>query len=162
MGIVAEPRTGPTAWPVATRRITRMISRMRTGAVAAPLPEPISEDSLVAAVAWLVVHRLAQFGWAIPLVGPRPRLVVGIDVALPVAYGGGTPIVGISKVGRHLSTGTLPHITLGPTQGDGDPVRLRCAGQVYHRLGQIELGLGQAHEFHRSGGGIGHHQRQRV
>ena len=35
-------------------------------------------------------------------------------------------------------------------------------GQVDDRLGQVELGLGQAHELDGPGGGVGHHQGQRV
>ena len=87
---------------------------------------------------------------------------MGVPVALAVAELCRPPVVGVAQVGGDVGPGALPGVGPGPAQGRRDPVRLGRARQVHDGLGQVELGLGQPHELHRPGRGVGHHQGQGI
>ena len=146
-----------------TRSSRTRSSRTRSSRIAAPFPKSFGHHCLVPSVARLVVPVVpasssGRYCWSTKASGS----VVGVDVALAVPDG--PPRSGSGQSRRwagHVAPRALAHVSLGPPEGHGDPVRLRGAGQVDHGLGQVELGLGKPHELDGPGGGIGHHQGQR-
>ena len=93
---------------------------------------------------------------------PTAGLVMRVDVTLPVPQPGGPAIAGVAKVPGDGAGGHVGHIGPGLAEGRRDRVGLGRVGQVDDGLGQVELGLRQAHELDRSGGCIRHQQRLRV
>ena len=74
----------------------------------------------------------------------------------------GPLVVGVAQVGRHLAVRVLAHVRAGVPHAERGAVALRRRGQVHHRLGEVELRLGQPDELHGAGRGIGHEQARRV
>ena len=68
-------------------------------------------------------------------------------------------IVGVAKVRRHLTHGSVADHRSSVPYAESCPVALWGGGQVHHGLGQIELGLGQSHVFKRLGSRHRNHQR---
>ena len=85
-----------------------------------------------------------------------------ILVADPVPERVCRAVVGVAEVHRHLAADPVAHVARGLPDAERGPVRLGGGGQVDHGLGQVELGLGEAHVLDGVGGGRRHHQAHRV
>ena len=108
------------------------------------------------------VAAAGNLGRSVLLAHPAAGVIVRIDVALPVAQGRRTGIVGVTQVAGHAACRQVTHIgERGPERG-GHRVRLGRSGQVDDRVGEVQLSFGEPHELDRPRRRVGKHETVRV
>src|SRR5205085_4340071 len=160
----SRPLIGPpSAAPLSEARAAHWFARTARSLLAVSLVlvvllHAFGDLPLGAVLGGLVVRAALDFGGPVGLRHPGAWIVVRILVPLAVAEFSGRVVGGVTQVLGDLAGGPVAHIGLGPTKGEIGPVRLGSGGQIDDGVGQVQLGLGQTHELHGPGRGVGHDQ----
>src|SRR5690554_182911 len=86
----------------------------------------------------LVVYPVLHSLWQVGLVHMSSRIVVGIQVGLPMTQGLGPAVMGILKVKGYSTNLLVSYIRQGLVNADVSPVALWCCGHVEGSLRQYD------------------------